>query len=119
MPGIAQGRASTLVRDRAGRLHVLEVNGIPAWRGLQGTTTVDLAERVVADFLLARWNVAEYGGFDLTELWAVDAAIADTKGNATSLTLDLFDQWQAYVKTGQYRFTPPIHVIVAFHVHSS
>jgi len=32
--------------------------------------------RVVADFLLAWWNAAEYGGFDLTELWAVDAAIA-------------------------------------------
>ena len=32
--------------------------------------------RVVADFLLAWWNAAEYGGFDLTEMWAVDAAIA-------------------------------------------
>jgi hypothetical protein len=32
--------------------------------------------RVVADFLLAWWNAAEYGGFDLTELWAVDATIA-------------------------------------------
>jgi len=40
-----------LVRDRAGCLQVLEVNGIPAWRGLQGTTSVDLAERVAADFL--------------------------------------------------------------------
>ena len=40
-----------LVRDRAGRLQVLEVNGIPAWRGLQTTTTTDLAGRVVADFL--------------------------------------------------------------------
>jgi tetrahydromethanopterin:alpha-L-glutamate ligase len=40
-----------LVRDRAGCLQVLEVNGIPAWRGLQGTTHVDLADRVAADFL--------------------------------------------------------------------
>jgi RimK family alpha-L-glutamate ligase len=40
-----------LVRDRDGGLHVLEVNGIPAWRGLQGTTSLDLAERVVSDFL--------------------------------------------------------------------
>ena len=37
------------------------------------------------------------------------------KGNATSLVLDLHDQWSNFVKTGQYRFTPPIHVIVAFH----
>lgn len=40
-----------LVRDQEGRPHVIEVNGIPAWRGLQGTTSVDLAARVAADFL--------------------------------------------------------------------
>jgi len=43
------------------------------------------------------------------------AALAETKGNATTLVLDLHDQWQNLVKTGQYRFTPPIHVIVSFH----
>jgi len=32
--------------------------------------------RVVANFLLAWWNAAECGGFDLTELWAVDSTIA-------------------------------------------
>ncbi|HVY42339.1 MAG TPA: 2-aminoethylphosphonate--pyruvate transaminase, partial [Hyphomicrobiaceae bacterium] len=37
------------------------------------------------------------------------------KGNATTLVLDLFDQWENFNKTGQYRFTPPIHVIVSFH----
>ncbi len=41
--------------------------------------------------------------------------IANTKGNATTLVLDLHDQWQGFEKTGQFRFTPPIHVIVAFH----
>jgi len=43
------------------------------------------------------------------------SALAETSGNATTLVLDLFDQHQALEKTGQYRFTPPIHVIVAFH----
>jgi 2-aminoethylphosphonate-pyruvate transaminase len=43
------------------------------------------------------------------------AALEQAKGNATTLVLDLHDQWAAFVKTGQYRFTPPIHVIVAFH----
>ncbi len=42
-------------------------------------------------------------------------ALAAAKGNATTLVLDLHDQWAAFQKTGQYRFTPPIHVIVAFH----
>jgi 2-aminoethylphosphonate-pyruvate transaminase len=46
---------------------------------------------------------------------AREAALADTKGNATTLTLDLHEQWQNFAKTGQFRFTPPIHVIVSFH----
>ena len=32
--------------------------------------------RRVADFLLAWWNAGECGSFDLTNLWAVDEAIA-------------------------------------------
>ncbi len=43
------------------------------------------------------------------------AVLAQCKGHATTLVLDLYDQWQNFEKTGQYRFTPPIHVIVAFH----
>jgi 2-aminoethylphosphonate-pyruvate transaminase len=42
-------------------------------------------------------------------------ALAETEGNATTLVLDVFDQHQNLEKIGQYRFTPPIHVIVAFH----
>ncbi|MEB0059342.1 hypothetical protein QN413_21350 [Variovorax sp. LG9.2] len=33
--------------------------------------------RRVADFLLAWWNSGTCGAFDLSNLWAVDAAIAD------------------------------------------
>lgn len=43
-----------LVRDSEGQLQVLEVNGIPAWRGLQSVTRVDLAARVAEDFLFRR-----------------------------------------------------------------
>ena len=43
------------------------------------------------------------------------AALEATAGNATTLVLDLHDQWRNFEKTGQYRFTPPIHVIVSFH----
>jgi 2-aminoethylphosphonate-pyruvate transaminase len=42
-------------------------------------------------------------------------ALMKTQGNATTLVLDLYDQWANFEKTGQYRFTPPTHVIVAFH----
>jgi 2-aminoethylphosphonate-pyruvate transaminase len=40
-------------------------------------------------------------------------ALKETKGNATTLVLDLHDQWAALEKNGQWRFTPPIHVIVS------
>jgi len=32
--------------------------------------------RIVANFLLAWWNAAECGGFDLTDVWGVDTTIA-------------------------------------------
>ena len=49
-------------------------------------------------------------GFVIGRRGALEAA----KGNAHSLSLDLHDQWAAMEKTAQWRFTPPIQVIVAF-----
>jgi len=43
------------------------------------------------------------------------SALVLAKGNAPSLSLDLYDQWESMESTGQWRFTPPTHVIVAFH----
>ena len=40
-----------LIRDRQGLTHVVEVNGIPAWRGLQSVSRVNIAQRLVDDFL--------------------------------------------------------------------
>jgi MreB/Mrl family cell shape determining protein len=40
-----------LIRDRTGRLFVLEVNSIPAWKGLQGVVANDIAQALVDDFL--------------------------------------------------------------------
>jgi 2-aminoethylphosphonate-pyruvate transaminase len=36
------------------------------------------------------------------------------KGNSHSLSLDIEAQWSAMEKTGQWRFTPPTHVVAAF-----
>ncbi len=41
-------------------------------------------------------------------------AIEQTKGNSPSLSLDLYDQWVAMEKTGQWRFTPPVQTILSF-----
>ncbi len=40
-------------------------------------------------------------------------AITAARGNAPSLSLDLHDQWDAMEKNGQWRFTPPVHCILA------
>ena len=41
-------------------------------------------------------------------------ALAASKGNSHSLSLDVHAQWAAMEKTGQWRFTPPTHVVAAF-----
>jgi tetrahydromethanopterin:alpha-L-glutamate ligase len=40
-----------IIRDADGKLWVLEVNSIPAWRGLQSVTSIDIAQVLVDDFL--------------------------------------------------------------------
>ncbi len=40
-----------VIRDKNGKLYVLEVNSIPAWRGLQGVSDVNIAQVLVDDFL--------------------------------------------------------------------
>lgn len=50
-------------------------------------------------------------GLGFAVLNAADLAIA--AGNATSLSLDLHAQWRYFQDTGQWRFTPPTHVLAA------
>lgn len=40
-----------VIRDKAGKCWVLEVNSIPAWRGLQEVTQTNIAQVLVNDFL--------------------------------------------------------------------
>ena len=43
------------------------------------------------------------------------AILTSMENNSTSLSLDLYDQYQYMEKTGQWRFTPPTHVIAALY----
>ena len=40
-----------VIRDESGKLYVLEVNSIPAWRGLQQVTDFSIAQVLVDDLL--------------------------------------------------------------------
>lgn len=63
--------------------------------------------RIVANFLLAWWNAGECGGFDLTDVWGVDTAIAVDMLRVFALlaecrqypdTLDYGKQFEAIVR---------------------
>lgn len=71
------------------------------------------AQKVPFDALMASSNKCLEGvpgmGFSIIRQTALEASA----GNAHSLSLDLYDQWQAMEANNQWRFTPPTHVIVA------
>ena len=75
---------------------------------------LDLSRDTKYDALAASSNKCIEGVPGLGFVVCDRAAIAAAKGNATSLTLDLHDQWANFEKTGQWRFTPPVHAIMAF-----
>jgi 2-aminoethylphosphonate-pyruvate transaminase len=71
------------------------------------------AREVQFDALAASANKCLEGvpgaGFALVRETALRAA----EGNAPALSLDLYDQWVSMERTGQWRFTPPTHVLAA------
>ncbi|MDH3234439.1 MAG: 2-aminoethylphosphonate--pyruvate transaminase [Alphaproteobacteria bacterium] len=77
-----------------------------------GALPLDLSQTPI-DAVLASSNKCLEGvpgiGFALIRTDALDAAA----GNAPSLSLDLHDQWRGLEANGQWRFTPPTHVLAA------
>jgi 2-aminoethylphosphonate-pyruvate transaminase len=71
------------------------------------------AARVPYDALVASSNKCLEGvpgvGFAIIR----QSALEEARGNAHALSFDLHDQWVAMEKTGQWRFTPPTHVLAA------
>lgn len=76
---------------------------------------IPLSSRTVPfDAVVASSNKCLEGVPGLGFCIARKEALANTKGNSPSLSLDLYDQWQAMEGNGQWRFTPPTHCILAF-----
>jgi len=72
------------------------------------------AREVPFDAVVASSNKCLEGTPGLGFCIARSEALAKTEGNCQSLSLDLHDQYVAMEKTGQWRFTPPVHTILAF-----
>jgi 2-aminoethylphosphonate-pyruvate transaminase len=77
-----------------------------------GALPID-ARKIRYDALAASSNKCLEGVPGLGFVICRNEALEECEGNATTLVLDLFDQAEAFARTGQYRYTPPIHVIVA------
>ena len=71
------------------------------------------AREVPFEALVASSNKCLEGSPGLGFCIARRAALETTEGNAPALCLDLFDQWVAMERNGQWRFTPPTHCILA------
>ena len=71
------------------------------------------AQEIPFDAAVASSNKCLEGAPGLGFCIARQAALEASQGRSPSLSLDLYDQWQAMENNGQWRFTPPTHVILA------
>jgi 2-aminoethylphosphonate-pyruvate transaminase len=73
------------------------------------------AHEVGADYLISSANKCIQGVPGFGFVIARSNELAKTKGQARSLSLDLFDQWETMEKdAGKWRFTSPTHTVRAF-----
>lgn len=79
-----------------------------------GALPLDMGQ-VACDAVAASANKCLEGVPGIGFVVCREAALSKTKGNAHSLSLDLYDQWHAMEGNGQWRFTPPTHVVAALH----
>ena len=73
------------------------------------------AARIPFDAMVSSANKCLEGVPGMGFVFADKHALAAAEGNCHSLAMDLFDQHRYMAKTGQWRFTPPTHVVAALH----
>jgi len=78
-----------------------------------GALPID-ARKIPYDALAASSNKCLEGVPGIGFIVARRDALERCEGNAPALSLDLYDQWRFFGRSGQWRFTPPTHVIGAF-----
>jgi 2-aminoethylphosphonate-pyruvate transaminase len=67
------------------------------------------------DYLISSANKCIEGTPGFSFVLARKKTLMATRGFARTLSLDLLAQWEGLEADGQFRFTPPTHVILAFH----
>jgi len=66
------------------------------------------------DYLISSSNKCIEGVPGFSFILAKKEILESTNGYARTLSLDLFSQWKGLEGDGQFRFTPPVHAILAF-----
>ena len=79
-----------------------------------GALPID-AREVPFDALIAASGKCLEGVPGMGFVFAEKHALGAAQGNCHSLAMDLFEQHHYMAKTGQWRFTPPTHVVAALH----
>ncbi len=72
------------------------------------------AETVPFEAVAASSNKCLEGVPGMGFVIAKTATLRESAGRSASLSLDLHDSWKRFEKDGQWRFTPPTHVIASF-----
>lgn len=78
-----------------------------------GAVEIDAPEWRI-DFLISSSNKCIQGAPGFSFAVARREALEECRGRARSLSLDLYEQWSGLERDGQFRFTPPTHVLAAF-----
>jgi 2-aminoethylphosphonate-pyruvate transaminase len=78
-----------------------------------GAVPLDM-EAAGVDFLVFSANKCIEGVPGFAIVIARQEALAACEGRARSLSLDLYGQWRELDRSGQFRFTPPTHALLAF-----
>jgi 2-aminoethylphosphonate-pyruvate transaminase len=79
-----------------------------------GALPIDPAGGEAFDALVASSNKCLEGVPGLAFAIVREDPLSGCAGHAPSLALDLHDQWRGFERDGQWRFTPPTHVVAAF-----
>lgn len=79
-----------------------------------GAVPVDFS-KCKADYLISSSNKCIEGVPGFSFIFAKTEELKKTENNAASLVFDLYDQWKEMEETGQFRFSPPTHQMLAFH----
>ncbi len=79
-----------------------------------GAYPISLPEAQI-DFLISSSNKCIEGVPGFSFVLADRQALQAAREHARSLVLDLYAQWEGLEGDGQFRFTPPVHAILAFY----